>query len=263
MSRLLICEQLAVAGILTNDLLGLSEKWWIPDNTDHLAPGTEYPGGVRVALEIVFMAVVESFRIQVSDSPSVTLLQRLQCTRPPPARRRIRPHNRPRSRPHSRRPQSFAKSGPGTKAFDPANMNSAEAKLKEIKNGESPDSATLCLTAALLALACRSQFTLQMQGAGARTTSDAPPPLTPSSCAGRLAMIAFLGFTSQAAVRGLGPIECLQLHLSAPGANNIFTSQVGTEATAAVVALSIAPTIIKFYKDKVPSRGPTSAHIDA
>ena len=34
---------------------------------------------------------------------------------------------------------------------------------------------------------------------------------------GRLAMVAFLGFTSQAAVRGMGPIACLKAHLADPG----------------------------------------------
>ena len=57
--------------------------------------------------------------------------------------------------------QAFDKSGPGSKAFDPAGMKNDKTMLNEIKNG-------------------------------------------------RLAMIAFLGFTSQAAVRGLGPIACLQ-----------------------------------------------------
>lgn len=33
-------------------------------------------------------------------------------------------------------------------------------------------------------------------------------------------MLAFLGFSSQAAVQGLGPIECLQKHLADPGHNN-------------------------------------------
>ena len=46
---------------------------------------------------------------------------------------------------------------------------------------------------------------------------------------GRLAMVAFLGFTSQAAVRGLGPIACLKAHLADPGHVNIFTSSVGGE----------------------------------
>lgn len=62
---------------------------------------------------------------------------------------------------------------------------------------------------------------------------------------GRLAMLAFLGFCSQGAVRGLGPIDCLKLHLEDPGKNNIFTSAVGGEATAAVIALAIAPIIIE------------------
>jgi hypothetical protein len=37
---------------------------------------------------------------------------------------------------------------------------------------------------------------------------------------GRLAMLAFLGFSSQAAVQGLGPIACLQKHLADPAHNN-------------------------------------------
>ena len=65
---------------------------------------------------------------------------------------------------------------------------------------------------------------------------------------GRLAMVAFLGFTSQAAVRGLGPIACLKAHLADPGHVNIFTSSVGGEATAAVVALSLAPMFLAAQK---------------
>lgn len=41
-----------------------------------------------------------------------------------------------------------------------------------------------------------------------------PPPLLPAP------QLAFLGFSSQAAVQGLGPIECLQKHLADPGHNN-------------------------------------------
>ena len=37
---------------------------------------------------------------------------------------------------------------------------------------------------------------------------------------GRLAMIAFVGFCSQAAVNGEGPIEALNRHLADPGHNN-------------------------------------------
>jgi hypothetical protein len=95
--------------------------------------------------------------------------------------------------------KAFDASGPGSKAFDPAGMNSEESRLKEIKNG-------------------------------------------------RLAMVAFLGFTSQAAVRGLGPIACLKAHLADPGHVNIFTSAVGGEACAAVVALSIAPMFLAAQK---------------
>lgn len=61
----------------------------------------------------------------------------------------------------------------------------------------------------------------------------------------RLAMVAFIGFASQAAVRGLGPIECLKLHLEDPGHNNIFTSSVGNEAVFGVIALSLVPILIE------------------
>lgn len=69
----------------------------------------------------------------------------------------------------------------------------------------------------------------------------------------RLAMLAFLGFASQAAVRGEGPIECLKLHLEDPGHNNIFTSAVGNEATVAVIALAIAPFIIEGKNELDPT----------
>ena len=45
---------------------------------------------------------------------------------------------------------------------------------------------------------------------------------------GRLAMLAFLGFSSVAAVRGLGPIEALKLHLGNPNVENIYTTKVST-----------------------------------
>merc|ERR1712146_257254 len=65
---------------------------------------------------------------------------------------------------------------------------------------------------------------------------------------GRLAMVSFIGFASQAAVQGMGPIECLKKHLENPQNNNIFTSSVGLEATVAVVVLSILPMIIEAKK---------------
>merc|ERR1719327_162438 len=64
----------------------------------------------------------------------------------------------------------------------------------------------------------------------------------------RLAMVSFLGFASQAAVQGLGPIECLKKHIGDPRNENIFTSSVGLETTCAVVALSITPIIIEAKK---------------
>jgi hypothetical protein len=47
---------------------------------------------------------------------------------------------------------------------------------------------------------------------------------------GRLAMIAFVGFCSQAAVNGEGPIEALVRHLEDPGHNNseFLTSNIMT-----------------------------------
>jgi hypothetical protein len=147
---------LAVAGILVNDLAGLSEKWWVPDSSAHL-DASGFPTG-RVAAEIAIMAAAEAARIA-----------------------------------------AFNKDGPGAKAFDPAGMKSDEAVLKEVKNG-------------------------------------------------RLAMVAFLGFTSQAAVRGMGPLACLQAHLADPGHVNIFTSSVGGEAATAVAALSLAPLFLAAQK---------------
>mmetsp|Transcript_5294 Transcript_5294/g.14761 ORF Transcript_5294/g.14761 Transcript_5294/m.14761 type:complete len:253 (-) Transcript_5294:118-876(-) len=65
---------------------------------------------------------------------------------------------------------------------------------------------------------------------------------------GRTAMLAFLGMSSQAAVTGKGPIECLTTHIADPIHNNIYTSSVGVEFSAAVVALACWPTIVELYK---------------
>lgn len=62
---------------------------------------------------------------------------------------------------------------------------------------------------------------------------------------GRLAMVAFTGFCSQAAVTGLGPIEALKAHIADPTHVNIFTSAKGPEAVAAVCVLCLAPMVIE------------------
>ena len=61
-------------------------------------------------------------------------------------------------------------------------------------------------------------------------------------------MLAILGFGSQHAVRGLGPIECLQLHLADPSHNNIYTSSVGKEMAVAVAVAMVWPMIIEATK---------------
>lgn len=65
---------------------------------------------------------------------------------------------------------------------------------------------------------------------------------------GRLAMIAFIGFCSQAAVQGMGPIESLKFHLADPAHNNIYTSSVGAEFTVAAVFLSLWPILEEVTK---------------
>jgi len=62
---------------------------------------------------------------------------------------------------------------------------------------------------------------------------------------GRLAMLAYVGFVSQALNRGMGPIACLQAHMADPWHNNIYTSGVGLEATFAAVALACVPSVIE------------------
>ena len=156
--------------------------------------GTPYPGGPRVLIEIVVMAVAEALRIQASFQPLRPLnpifprsLAADPCSRLQPkgsasglhssvyvgpARAAGKASRTPRGACRAPRraaaPQAFDKEGPGAKAFDPMGMKSDKTMLNEVKNG-------------------------------------------------RLAMIAFLGFTSQAAVRGMGPIESLQAHIADPG----------------------------------------------
>lgn len=65
---------------------------------------------------------------------------------------------------------------------------------------------------------------------------------------GRLAMLAFLGFCSQYAVRGKGPIACFKDHIADPTHENIYNSSVGFEFTLFIVALCVLPTIIEAFK---------------
>lgn len=77
---------------------------------------------------------------------------------------------------------------------------------------------------------------------------------------GRLAMLAFIGFCSQAAVQGKGPIDCLKDHIADPWHNNIYTSKVGPETCLTVALLCVLPIILeaknalqKDSKDTVPA----------
>lgn len=58
---------------------------------------------------------------------------------------------------------------------------------------------------------------------------------------GRLAMVAFVGFCSQAAVTGKGPLECFKAHIDDPFHANIYTSKVGPEVTVAIIGLVLWP----------------------
>jgi hypothetical protein len=49
-------------------------------------------------------------------------------------------------------------------------------------------------------------------------------------------------------MQGMGPIDCLKAHIADPGHVNIYTSKVGPEATAAVIALALTPIVIEAKK---------------
>lgn len=65
---------------------------------------------------------------------------------------------------------------------------------------------------------------------------------------GRLAMLAFLGFCSTAAVNGQGPIESLTSHLADPANNNIYSTSVGKEMVVTIALFNIYPMIVEATK---------------
>lgn len=77
---------------------------------------------------------------------------------------------------------------------------------------------------------------------------------------GRLAMLAFVGFASGAAVYGKGPIELLKDHIADPWHNNIYTSPVGKETCVTVALLAIWPIIIEATKS-LNKDGPESVPV--
>ena len=65
----------------------------------------------------------------------------------------------------------------------------------------------------------------------------------------RLAMVAFVGFASQSAIQGKGPIASLKYHIANPLHRNIFTSKAGNEFAVALVAISLGPLLIEATKN--------------
>ncbi|GMH40218.1 hypothetical protein BSKO_08122 [Bryopsis sp. KO-2023] len=73
---------------------------------------------------------------------------------------------------------------------------------------------------------------------------------------GRLAMLSFMGFCSQAAVLGMGPIESLMNHLENPFQNNVYTTSEGEETMLMAILLSIWPMISELERSSARSEPP-------
>jgi hypothetical protein len=70
---------------------------------------------------------------------------------------------------------------------------------------------------------------------------------------GRLAMLAFVGFASVYANRGLTPLQALKAHIADPGQQNIFTTSQGLQITIATIALSLLPILIEARRSLDPT----------
>jgi hypothetical protein len=69
----------------------------------------------------------------------------------------------------------------------------------------------------------------------------------------RLAMLAFVGFASVYANRGMTPLQALNAHIADPANMNIFTTGQALPMLLATVALSIAPILIEARKKLDPT----------
>ena len=128
--------------------------------------------------------------------------------------------------------------------FVPGNLE--ELKVKEIKNGALArlgSRLALVLPTAWRDLGEATDRCAASGGSGA--DAPAPCPLPPAPCppAGRLAMLAFIGFTMGAQVTGLNPIAALKQHLANPLGTTIFSKAVVVPGQAVVPPCMIPETV--------------------